>query len=362
MLFTVSALIVTISAISASLWKLRQMRRRVDTSPGRETPECLPVDVNAWRDSAEPLPDAFPLTLDDRPASDRTVLLGRGIVNREMTQTRPDATVGAHEDVTLDFADTPHGLVLGNAGSGKTSLCESALAQWLAAGNLGVVVNNRPVEYAAFEGTTGVLAVARDTASAEVAISDVRDEMLDRYERCRDAGVVNYADIPGDQPLKPLLLIVDPVMEFLGQEKVADADADVIGRNEAARRMLDNVAHIIRLGRAVGVHVLLPCTRADSDDFVYGENERGVRYDLRNSFEARVLLGPADDTGRGMAGFLKSGAKATPGIRGRGLYGRVGAAPQEVQFAYLQARYEAGEDAETASVSPRTYPAKEVQQ
>jgi transitional endoplasmic reticulum ATPase len=263
---------------------------------------------------------------DGRPAVGRKMWLGIGRVNREMLATRPDAVVGAQEDVYLDLADTPHALIVGGTGGGKSVVVTTLLIQWLKAGHLAVILDPKRVGFNRFKGKRGALRVATDIYDIRDTIVAIRGEMDARYARMEATGLDNIMDLPEGERPRPLLAVIDEASEAMNVEKVSRDDAEGQARNEAAMKIRAEVSSIARLGRAAGVHVITLTQRADVQD--------GLAGSTRNNLEARILLGAADSTARAMAGFASSDVAATPGVRGRGIYGRVNTGPCETQFAY----------------------------
>lgn len=271
-----------------------------------------------------PLPDL--VLYDGRPGEKRKVWLGVGKVNREMLATRPEATVGAQEDVFLDLAAIPHALIVGGTGGGKSVVVVNLCIQWVKANNLLIILDPKQVGFNRFAGKRNVLKIATTIEEISDTIVAVREEMDARYARMKETGLDNIMDLPEDERPKPLLVVIDEATEAMTTEKVSKDDEEGTARNEAAMRTRAALSAIVRLGRAAGVHAIALTQRADVSD--------GIAGSTKNNLEFRVLLGAADNTARLMAGFSDSQVAATPGKRGRGICGRVNTAPIETQFAY----------------------------
>lgn len=271
-----------------------------------------------------PLPTL--VRFDGRAGVERKVWLGAGKVNREMLEIEPDAVVGSQRDVYLDLAEMPHALIVGGTGGGKSVVAKTLMIQWLKAGNLLCILDPKRVGFNAFKGKKGVLRVATDIPEISEVICAVRDEMDARYARMEETGLDNILSLPPKDRPKPLLVMIDEATEAMTVEKGSKDDVELQERNEAAMATRAALSAIVRLGRAAGVHAIALTQRADVSD--------GIAGSTKNNLEGRILLGAADGTARLMAGFNESQVTTTPGVRGRGIFGRVNTAPIETQFAY----------------------------
>lgn len=274
----------------------------------------------------EPLPTA--LDYDGRPATGqdgRKVWLGQGKVNREMVETQPDLVVGDTVDVYHDFATVAHLMVVGVPGAGKSISMQNVIAQWLHAGNLVIVLDPKKVGFTRLIGKKGVLTVADDPVTMAAALRGARDEMNARYTQMKRLRLDNVMDFPEAERPPLLLVVIDEATEAVAIEKVARDDEAGQAVNQAKYEIAADLSSIARLGRAAGVHLLIGAQRPDASDI--GGN-------TRSQFEGRLMMGPADSTARQMAGFGNSNIQATPGIKGRGLNGRVNTAPIELQTVY----------------------------
>ncbi|MFE7464825.1 hypothetical protein ACFU6R_12095 [Streptomyces sp. NPDC057499] len=225
-------------------------------------------------------------------------------------------TVPVHDgDITRDAppvvwrtgtrSTEPHLLVVGQPGSGTTTLMRSLALQALQHGDILVVEATATGEYACLPGRDGVLAVECDPAAALATLEWAAHETERRLlvaSRARQAGHPLPDDIG-----RPLWILLDRP-GLLGRLAAASGRPDPLELLQAP----------LRHGRATGVTVVL-ADQFDSLDAL-GEN---VRAQLR----ARVVLG--DCSREEVASVLGAEPDTTPAPEippGRG-YARLGTGP-----------------------------------
>jgi S-DNA-T family DNA segregation ATPase FtsK/SpoIIIE len=245
--------------------------------------------------------------------------------------TGPDGT-----PVDLDIKEAaqdgmgPHGLIVGATGSGKSELLRT-LVLGLAATHSGDLLNFVLVDFkggatfASLERLPHTSAVITNLSDALPLVDRMRDamsgeltrrqELLRRagnfasirdYDRARAAG----ADLP---PLPSLLLVCDEFTEML----VAKPD------------FIDLFVQIGRIGRSIGVHLLLATQRLEEGRLRGLETNLSYRIALRTftAHESRMTLGGASD------------AAELPSSPGHGFL-RVGTDPlQRFKAAYVSGAY-----------------------
>ncbi|MER6345715.1 hypothetical protein ACWC10_31395 [Streptomyces sp. NPDC001595] len=199
----------------------------------------------------------------------------------------------------------PHLLVMGQPGTGTSTLVRSIALQALRYGDVLIVEGGGTGEYACLTGRDGVLAVecglAGALASLEWAATETERRLI-AVNRARQEG-----NPPPDDTKRPLWLLLDRPTA-LGHLSVADGHKDPLSLLQVP----------LRHGRAVGVTVVI-AEQFDSLDAL-GD---GVRQHTR----ARVVLGPA--TADQLSSVLGARSHTTPVSHvppGRG-YARLGAGP-----------------------------------
>jgi hypothetical protein len=196
-----------------------------------------------------------------------------------------------------DLADLPHLLIGGMTGGGKSVFLRQALT------HLALTYKPRDLQLVLIDLKGGVelqhfaklphnpWPVADTIEKAADALANVRRELDERLENLRRA---NLSDIhgwleSGQQPHWPrILVIVDELAELtvreVGQDRVARA---------AQLAAIGRLAELARLGRSVGIHLLLSTQRPDADA-VPGQlkaNLAGtVAFRVRSEVNSQILI------------------------------------------------------------------------
>jgi len=201
-------------------------------------------------------PDFFPIGITNRPSSSVSPLLFR--YNNKTQQKENIIGVAFDEIQEMDILPTPHVLIVGGAGSGKTVLMRNMLlgallrpSNWLIAG-----VDLKKVEFNQYKKYSNtVLGVATTLEDTKELLSSVVDTMMERYEFLMELGANNIRSIPVDSwknGIKPkrIMVAIDEIGELLPRDssKQSKNDSEVI---------MNKVAEIARLGRAAGIHLVV---------------------------------------------------------------------------------------------------------
>ena len=195
----------------------------------------------------------------------------------------------------VDLATLPHLLVGGMTGGGKSVFLTQALTY--------LVLTHRPdqlhlvcvdlkggIELDAFSDIPhSVEEVVTSVDGAARALGSIRGEVDRRLQALRNAGVrdIDAWAEPGRPPW-PRILVVDELAELTVRELGA-APAAVAAQKAATGRL----AEIARLGRAVGIHLIL-CTQRPDAEAVPGQlkaNLAGtVAFRVRSEVNSHILL------------------------------------------------------------------------
>ncbi|GAA2727416.1 type VII secretion protein EccCa [Cellulomonas aerilata] len=278
-----------------------------------------------------------------RQAQELTDLLGLGDVRdldvRRAWRPRPErdrlrVPIGVSPDGTpvyLDLKESaqqgmgPHGLVIGATGSGKSELLRT-LVLALAMTHSSETLNFVLVDFkggASFAGMAGLPHVSAviTNLSEELSLVDrmqdaLSGEMVRRQEILRRSG--NYQSVrdyerdraagADFEPLPSLLVVVDEFSELLA----------------AKQEFADLFVVIGRLGRSLGIHLLLSSQRLDEGRLRGLESHLSYRVGLRtfSAAESRAVLGVTD-------------AYELPPVPGRGYLKGDQATLQAFQAAYV---------------------------
>ena len=255
--------------------------------------------------AAEPLAADFDLTallgINDLHQHDVAQLWAKRNLNNKLRV--PLGLGGDGKPVDLDLKESaqggmgPHGMLIGATGSGKSELLRT-LVLALAITHSSEVLNFVLVDFkggATFLGldalphTSAVITNLADEASLVDRMRDaLHGEMVRRQELLRAAG--NYASLldyetarAAGTPLEPLptlFVVVDEFSELLA----------------AHRDFMELFVMIGRLGRSLGVHLLLASQRLDEGRMNALESHLSYRIGLRtfSAMESRGVLGVPD--------------------------------------------------------------------
>ncbi|MFJ5220812.1 type VII secretion protein EccCa [Streptomyces sp. NPDC088354] len=305
-----------------------------------------PYRMSLTTDAAEPLSSEVQLTtllgIPDLYRHEPATLWKR---HTGAARLRVPIAIGADGvPVELDIKESaqggtgPHGMLIGATGSGKSELLRT-LVLGLALTNSSETLNFVLVDFkggATFLGldelphTSAVITNLADEVALVNRMQDaLHGELIRRQELLRAAG--NYSSAleyekarAAGTPLAPLpslFVVVDEFSELLA----------------AHREFMDLFVMIGRLGRSLGVHLLLASQRLDEGRMHQLESHLSYRLGLRtfSAMESRGVLGVPDAyelPSQPGAGFLKSGIEALTRFRAAYVSGpyrhRSGAAAQ----------------------------------
>ncbi|OZM70829.1 secretion protein EccC [Amycolatopsis antarctica] len=220
-------------------------------------------------------------------------------------RARLQVPIGVTEDgevVEIDLKESaqggtgPHGMLIGATGSGKSELLRTLVCS-LAATHSSEILNLVLVDFkggATFLGmdklphTSAVITNLADELPLVDRMQDsINGEMTRRQEILRESGYSSLfeyekARAAGGQltPLPTLLVIVDEFSELLGSKP----------------EFMELFVSIGRLGRSLGVHLLLASQRLDEGRIHRVEGHLSYRVALRtfSSMESRSVIGVAD--------------------------------------------------------------------
>ncbi|MFF2730256.1 type VII secretion protein EccCa [Streptomyces sp. NPDC058008] len=215
----------------------------------------------------------------------------------------------------------PHGMLIGATGSGKSELLRT-LVLGLALTNSSETLNFVLVDFkggATFLGldelphTSAVITNLSDEVALVARMQDaLHGELIRRQELLRSAG--NYSSALDYEkarasgtplaPLPSLFVVVDEFSELLS----------------AHREFMELFVMIGRLGRSLGVHLLLASQRLDEGRMHQLESHLSYRIGLRtfSAMESRGVLGVPDAyqlPSQPGSGYLKSGVEALTRFR-----------------------------------------------
>lgn len=191
----------------------------------------------------------------------------------------------------IDFSKTPHGIIVGQTGGGKSVEDRIIVAQWAARIGEVVLCDPKRVEFLMFQGRKSIRTVATRLPEIMEALAEVEAEMVARTDLIEARRVTNVNRLSDSERPVPWLCAVDEAFELLSKSKASDEETKA--ENEMRARCARSIQAIVALGRNVDIHMILLAQRADKDVI------EGV---VQNNTPFRSLMAPAmtGHTERGM--------------------------------------------------------------
>jgi len=195
----------------------------------------------------------------------------------------PIGQLVGEETLTLDFVnDGPHGLLIGQTGSGKSELLRSIVAA-LALRYSPDEVNFVLVDYKAgraleaFERLPHTVAVLTNMAQAGQST---------RFLKMLEAEIVRRQRAPVGTRLPRLFVVIDEFAEMVNRKAPTDNTDSII----------DNLLSIVRLGRELDIHLLFATQRPEGSVIQRLRGDVQYRICLRTNTEedSREILGRPD--------------------------------------------------------------------
>ncbi len=226
----------------------------------------------------------------------------------------------------MEINKTPHLLVAGSTGSGKSVCINSILASILMRAKPEevklVLVDPKKVELSIYNGVPHLLApVVTDPKRANVALKRIVSEMERRYDVFEESKTKNiesynaYIDkknegLPEDAKEKRMPYIVVIIDEL--------ADLMLV----AAKEVEDSIMRITQMARAAGIHLIV-ATQRPSTDVITGVVKANIpsriSFAVSSGIDSRTILdmvGAEKLLGRGDMLFLPQGTNAPLRIQG----------------------------------------------
>ena len=231
-----------------------------------------------------------------------------GVALREVMETKQKEMLGMHIPVSLgkdimgnnfvaDLSKTPHLLVAGSTGSGKSVCVNSFISSILIMKRPDevklVLVDPKKVELSNYNGVPHLLCpVVTDPKKASIALQNIVREMEKRYDKFADEKVKNiegYNDKiaglikknPEDMTLHLMPYIVVIIDEL--------ADLMLV----ASKEVEDSIMRITQMARAAGIHLIV-ATQRPSTDVITGVVKANIpsriSFAVASSIDSRTIL------------------------------------------------------------------------
>lgn len=221
---------------------------------------------------------------------------------------------------------TPHLLVAGSTGSGKSVCINSMITSILMRARPDevklVLIDPKKVELSMYNGAPHLLApVVTDPKKANVALKKIVSEMERRYDLFENSSVKNIAgynmyvekknaNLDSDNQIKKLPFIVVIIDEL--------ADLMLV----AAKEVEDSIMRITQMARAAGIHLIV-ATQRPSTDVITGVVKANIpsriSFAVSSSIDSRTILdmtGAEKLLGKGDMLFLPQGENMPIRIQG----------------------------------------------
>jgi len=200
--------------------------------------------------------------------------------------------------VTMDLASSPHVLLGGGTGSGRSILLRSLLAQIGLRDNFKLTVFDPTTVEIKSEELRLQDKVINTPEALALELADLDDEIQYRYSRMEAEGVNHFTELSTKLPYR--ILMLDSASKFLTGEGVNQHNAVAVARHELAKQLLFSMP---RLSRAAGIHIIISDFSLDPKT-IPGETlaNIGTRIMMGSSnyLEAVSLLGDKPAYGQGV--------------------------------------------------------------
>lgn len=216
---------------------------------------------------------------------------------------------GYNKPVIVDLSATPHALVVGRTGSGKSIFIQTMIYSALAHGFELAVVDpvKEGLDYRFAQPYTRAGGWGcQSFAEALAAIEGVYEESQRRKAVLSQLGVPNWTKLSKEDQIKhgfrPILVVIDEgtsLAKLTSIPKSLDKDdlraVKIADRNSAKELIVMHAGNILRECRFVAIHLLFGTQRFGRDEIGQGAGE------MRENMGARIILGRTSTTSLGMA-------------------------------------------------------------
>jgi len=216
---------------------------------------------------------------------------------------------GENKPVIWDVSLEPHSLITGSTGSGKSVLQRTIFNHCLVHRWEFYGIDMTKLElspYLVYAETTKK--VATTILEGWLVLQEISTILHERYSMMADIGVNHYLNLPGEEPWRPIMLMLDEAFVFLslsgGKSNEARKDDAMVGLSS------DLLGDILRKGSAAGIHVTIATQRPDP---------AVIKGSMKANIDVRIVAGRMDSTPSYMALDSDAATKLPGGIKGRGI-------------------------------------------
>lgn len=168
----------------------------------------------------------------------------------------------ADGDASFDVRWSPHLCVIGDSGSGKSSLIRAILAAWRWS---VVLLDPKRLEFGNWPEEGRVLTSTGDPYLIAQVLREWADEVDKRMDALSRVFATHWTD-PEAEPLgfQPVLIVIDEAMVALTRPAKGETEKETKARADGVRQSLLECLECLVLGRACGVHVVVGLQRPDA--------------------------------------------------------------------------------------------------
>lgn len=250
-------------------------------------------------------------------------------IPKSMEESKLMVTLGKNimgKPIYCEINKTPHLLVAGSTGSGKSVCINSIIVSILMRAKPDevkfVLVDPKKVELSMYNGVPHLLIpVVTDPRKANIALKKIVAEMEKRYDLFEASGTKNIAgynlylekkneNLPDSEKIKKLPYIVVIIDEL--------ADLMLV----AAKEVEDSIMRITQMARAAGIHLIV-ATQRPSTDVITGVVKANIpsriSFAVSSSIDSRTILdmtGAEKLLGKGDMLFLPQGENTPIRVQG----------------------------------------------
>lgn len=180
-------------------------------------------------------------------------------------QTKLALGMGYQGLITVDMTVSPHILIAGTTGSGKTWLFKSLLTQARKCGAEIYVIDMKNLDFhQQWQDESDIHNVAYSDDEIESYLNYAINEMRRRSELFKQYNVTNYADYQkvdaeNKEHVNAIYIAVDEFAQLFDKTALSKAE------KEAVDKKVSSIASIARIGRAYGVYLILATQRPDAN-------------------------------------------------------------------------------------------------
>jgi DNA segregation ATPase FtsK/SpoIIIE, S-DNA-T family len=207
-----------------------RVRIELRTKPAEQLPAMVPLwPTTLWR----------PVTPEQAVAVGKRIVIPVGVTLRD----------GKVERVEVTPASTPHGVLVGVPGSGKSRAVRSWATAWAVAGGWLCIADPKGGELVS-EPLPSLVHVATSRAAFYRLVYWAQVEMK---RRLAVQEVLKRRHSIGTPPFQPILVILDETGQLFTELSLSTDPADKAARDELERALTQT----LQLGRSVGIHLLI---------------------------------------------------------------------------------------------------------